>query len=171
MHGYPHTDELGAMSGVEPDEVRNPASGLAKQMVMLSAFVKELETQSHLIHLNYEGSNFLEVHAFLKEQYKQHLKQFDAIGEFVRAMDFWMPMCACGLKDAIPCFRNVESYDGKQMLSVYLMNLEDLCGLVCQIEPVAQQLGAIDVANYMAELMAAANKAAWFIKATLRQCG
>ena len=34
----------------------------------------------------------------------------------------------------------------------------------------AAELKAIDVANYMAELMADTNKAAWFIKASLR-CG
>ena len=36
----------------------------------------------------------------------------------------------------------------------------DLCELVCAIEPMAAELKAIDVANYMAELMADTNKAA-----------
>jgi hypothetical protein len=38
----------------------------------------------------------------LKDQYKAHLKQFDALGEFVRSMDYLMPMCGCGLKDLAP---------------------------------------------------------------------
>lgn len=170
MHEMPHEAEQVAVMVQSPDEVRNPSGGLAKQLIMLAAFIKELETQSHLIHLNYEGSNFFEVHRFLKDQYELHLTEFDTVSEHVRTLDFYMPMCACGLKDAIPCFRNVESYVGKDMLATYLVNLEDMCELVCQIEPTAQQVGAIDVANYMAELMASANKAAWFIKATLRGC-
>ena len=112
------------------------------------------------------------MHKFLKKRYEEHLEQFDVIGEFVRAMDFMMPLCACGLKEALPmeCFRNVDSHDGRMMLLTYHENLCDLCEMVCTIEPLAQELKAIDVANYMAELMADANKAAWFIKASLR-CG
>jgi DNA-binding ferritin-like protein len=64
----------------------------------------------------------------------------------------------------------VESHNGKEMLAVYLKNLDDLADLAVQIEPSAQQVGAIDVANYMAELVAAASKAAWFLKAILRGC-
>lgn len=154
----------------EEHEVRNPCAGMVNQLIMLSAFLKEMETQSHLIHLNYEGANFLDVHQFLKGQYEAHLEQFDTVAELVRAQDFWMPMCACGLKDALPCFQNVESQNGKEMLAVYLKNLDDLADLAVQIEPSAQQVGAIDVANYMAELVAAASKAAWFIKAILRGC-
>ena len=61
-----------------------------QQCISLCAYLKELETQSHLIHLNYEGSNFLGVHAFLKDQYEAHLEQFDTLGEFVRSMDYLM---------------------------------------------------------------------------------
>lgn len=152
------------------NEAMVPGSSLARNLVVLAAYLKEMQVQSHLIHLNYEGSNFIEIHKFLKERYDAHVEQFDAVGEFVRAMDFMMPLCACGLKDALPmeCFRNVESAEGRQMLMTYHENLCDLCELACQIEPLAQELKAIDVANYMAELMTDTNKAAWFIKATLR---
>jgi DNA-binding ferritin-like protein len=170
MQGMLHGQEPMAIVVAEADELRNPCAGMVNQLIMLAAFLKEMETQSHLIHLNYEGANFLDVHQFLKGQYEAHLEQFDTIAEFVRAQDFWMPMCACGLKDALPCFQNVESHNGKEMLAVYLKNLDDLADLAVQIEPSAQQVGAIDVANYMAELVAAASKAAWFLKAILRGC-
>ena len=148
-----------------------PGSALAKNLVMLAAYIKELQVQSHLIHLNYEGSNFIPIHEFLKERYEAHVEQFDVIGEHVRAMDFMMPLCGCGLKEALgDCFRAVDSHDGRSMLLTYHQNLCDLCELVCAIEPMAAELKAIDVANYMAELMADTNKAAWFIKASLR-CG
>jgi len=39
-----------------------------QQCISLCAYLKELETQSHLIHLNIEGSNFLGLHKFLKKQ-------------------------------------------------------------------------------------------------------
>ena len=139
-----------------------------QQLIALSAYVKELETQSHLIHLNYEGSNFLGVHAFLKDQYEAHVEQFDTLGEFVRSMDYLMPMCGCGLKDMAPPMQTVTSYKGNDMLGVYYKNLEELGMKAKKLEPIAQKVGAIDIQNYMADLVGQAFKAAWFAKATLR---
>lgn len=139
-----------------------------QQLIALSSYVKELETQSHLIHLNYEGSNFLGVHAFLKDQYEAHLEQFDTLGEFVRSMDYLMPMCGCGLKDLAPPIQAVKSYKASDMLGVYYKNLEELGAKAKKLEPMAQKIGAIDIQNYMADLVGQAFKAAWKIKATLR---
>ena len=83
-----------------------------------------------------------------------------------------MPMCSCGLKDALgPCFKNVESYDGKSMLSVYLQNLEGFSNMLKMVEPAAANCQAYDVANYLGELLGEVWKASWMIKATIRSCG
>jgi DNA-binding ferritin-like protein len=139
-----------------------------QQCISLASYLKELETQSHLIHLNYEGSNFLGVHAFLKDQYEAHLEQFDTLSEFIRSMDYLMPMCARGLADAGPGIQHVTSYKGTEMLAVYYKNLEELGMKTKKLEPIAAKVGAIDIQNYMADLCGQAFKAAWFIKATLR---
>lgn len=142
--------------------------GFIQQCISLCSYIKELETQSHLIHLNYEGANFLGVHAFLKEQYEAHLTQFDTLGEFIRSMDYLMPMCGCGLADAGPGLQRVTSYKGNEQLAVYYKNLEELGMKAKKLEPLAAKVGAIDIQNYMADLTGQAFKAAWFIKATLR---
>ena len=139
-----------------------------QQCISLCAYLKELETQSHLIHLNYEGSNFLGVHAFLKEQYEAHLVQFDTLAEFIRSMDYMMPMCGCGLKDAAPVMHAVTSYKGADMLGVYYKNLEELGMKAKKLEALAEKVHAIDIQNYMADLVGQAFKAAWMIKAVLR---
>ena len=139
-----------------------------QQCISLCAYLKELETQSHLIHLNFEGSNFLGVHAFLKEQYETHLEQFDTLAEFIRSMDYLLPMCSSGLKDAAPPIQTVTSYKGTDMLGVYYKNLEELGMKAKKLEPIAAKVGAIDIQNYMADLVGQAFKAAWFVKATLR---
>jgi DNA-binding ferritin-like protein len=110
----------------------------------------------------------LGVHAFLKDQYEAHLEQFDTLAEFVRSMDYLMPQCGCGLKDAAPPMQAVTSYKGADMLGVYYKNLEELGMKAKKLEPIAQKVGAIDIANYMADLVGQAFKAAWFVKATLR---
>ena len=115
-----------------------------QQCISLCAYLKELETQSHLIHLNYEGGNFLGVHAFLKDQYETHLEQFDTLAEFIRSMDYLLPMCGSGLKDAAPPIQTVTSYKGTDMLGVYYKNLEELGMKAKKLEPIAAKVGAID---------------------------
>ena len=139
-----------------------------QQCISLCAYLKELETQSHLIHLNFEGSNFLGVHAFLKDQYETHLEQFDTLAEFIRSMDYLLPMCSSGLKDAAPPIQTVTSYKGTDMLGVYYKNLEELGMKAKKLEPIAAKVGAIDIQNYLSDLCGQAFKAAWKIKATLR---
>ena len=151
-----------------PKSKNGDVGSFIQQCIALASYLKELETQSHLIHLNYEGSNFLGVHAFLKDQYEAHLEQFDTLSEFIRSMDYLMPMCARGLGDASPGIQHVTSYKGTDQLAVYYKNLEEL-GMKCKkLEPVAAKVGAIDIQNYLADLTGQAFKAAWFIKATLR---
>jgi len=164
--------------GVTPEPQAKPkAPGKSKngdvgafiqQCISLASYLKELETQSHLIHLNYEGANFLGVHRFLKDQYEAHLEQFDTLSEFIRSMDYLMCMCSKGLADASPGIQHVTSYKGTEMLAVYYKNLEEL-GMKCKkLEQIAQKVGAIDIANYLADLCGQAFKAAWMVKATLR---
>ncbi len=161
----PQSESLG-MAAAVPTRLQQ----LIEQLILLAAFLKELETQSHLIHLNYEGVNFLEVHRLLKEQYEAHLEQFDRVAELVRSMDFWMPLCSCGLKDAVCGFRHVDSHDGRAMLVTYYSNLEAMGYLAKAIEPLAQSAGAPDAVNLMAELVGAAFKGSWFLKSLLRGC-
>ena len=122
----------------------------------------------NLIHLNFEGSNFIGVHGFLKDQYEAHLGQFDAIGEFIRSMDYLTPMCHEGLMSATPQFKHCASYKGSEMLGVYYKNLEEFGMMSKKLEKVAAKIEAVDVQNYLAELVGDAFKAAWQIKATLR---
>ena len=79
-----------------------------------------------------------------------------------------MPMCARGLADAGPSIQHVTSYKGTDQLATYYKNLEELGMKTKKLEPVAAKVGAIDIQNYMADLCGQAFKAAWFVKATLR---
>ena len=139
-----------------------------QQCISLCSYLKELQTQAHLIHLNYEGGNFLGVHGFLKDQYEAHQAQFDTLGEFIRSMDYLMPMCARGLADAGPGIQHVTSYKGNDQLATYYKNLEELGMKSKKLEPLAAKVGAIDIQNYLSDLCGQAFKAAWQIKATLR---
>jgi len=164
--------------GVTPEQQAKPKApskskngdvgAFIQQCISLSSYLKELETQSHLIHLNIEGANFLGLHRFLKGQYEAHLKQFDTLSEFIRSMDYLLPLCSKGLADASPGIQHCTSYKNTDMLAVYYKNLEELGMKTKKLEPIAAKIGAIDIQNYMADLCGQAFKAAWMIKATLR---
>jgi DNA-binding ferritin-like protein len=139
-----------------------------QQLIGLAAYVHQLQVQSHLLHFNYECSNFLSVHKFLGKQYEKHQDQFDAIGEYVRSMDYYLPMCHEGLMAASPEFKHCPSYKPQEMLTVYYKNLEELGMKSKKMIDVARKVGAPDVENYLAELVGAAFKDAWFIKSILR---
>ena len=146
----------------------NDVGGFIQQLIGLAAYVHQLQVQSHLMHFNYEGSNFLGVHKFLGKQYEAHQEQFDKIGEFIRSMDYYLPMCHEGLMSASPEFKHNISYKGNEMLGVYYKNLEELGMKTKKLEAAAAKIQAIDIQNYMAELCGEAFKAAWMIKASLR---
>lgn len=153
----------------EPEtEQEAPVEELISSLVSLSSYVHQLYIQSHLIHLNIEGPLFLPIHEFLKEQYGAHIGQFDAIAEFVRSMDFLMPMCQRGLLTAYKGFKHVKSYEARESLTTYLKNLET-CGFMAKdVGTLAKKVQAPDVENYMADLVGASFKASWFLKSTLR---
>ncbi len=159
-----------AMLLIEEKEIAPKATAdeLINQMVVLGSYVHQLYIQSHLIHLNIEGPLFLPIHGFLGEQYEAHIAQFDAIAEFVRSMDYLMPMCARGLTSAYKGFKNVKSYEAREMLTVYAKNLEAAGFMAKDVGTKAKEVQAPDIENYMAELVGMMFKAAWFLKATLR---
>ena len=166
-------------NGVTPEPQAKPkAPGKSKgntdvgafiqQLISLMAYVHQLQVQSHLLHLNYEAGNFLGVHKFLKDQYEAHIEQFDKLGEFIRSLDYLLPMCHDGLMQASPQFKHCTSYKANEMLGTYYKNLEELGMMTKKLEKVADKVDAIDVQNYLGELCGEAFKAAWMIKATLR---
>jgi starvation-inducible DNA-binding protein len=155
---------------IEEQEVKPVATAddLISQLVSMGSYINQLYLQSHLIHLNIEGPLFLPVHAFLKEQYESHIEQFDALSEFIRSMDYLMPMCAKGLQAACKSFKHVKSYDAREMLTVYTKNLESAGFMAKDLGMVAKEVQAPDIENYLAELVGMMFKSAWFLKSTLR---
>ena len=108
----------------EDEEPKASPDELISQLVTLGSYVNQLYLQSHLIHLNIEAPYFLSIHKFLGKQYEAHIEQFDALFEYVRSMDYLLPMCAKGLASACKKFNNVKSYEAREMLTTYLNNLE-----------------------------------------------
>jgi DNA-binding ferritin-like protein len=155
------TEEVVVTKEATPDN-------LIYQMVSFSSYLYQLNIQAHLLHLNIECSSFLALHKFLKKQYQQHTEDFDMLAEYVRSMDYLMPMCKCGLMDAYKDFSSVESYDAKESLTLYTKNLEAGGMMGKDLVETARMTGAPDIENYAAEICGHLFKGAWMLKATLR---
>ena len=56
----------------QPKSKKEPVGRLANELINLASHAAHLMLQSHLVHLNFEGSNFFGVHKFTKGQYKKH---------------------------------------------------------------------------------------------------
>ena len=166
--GQPMPEPQDKPKALAKSKAGSDINAFIQQCISLCAQLEELRTQAHLIHLNYEAPNFFGVHEFLKEQYELHQEQFDKLGEFIRSMDYLMPMCATGLADNCPQFKHVTSYKANDMLITYYKNLEDFAMHCKKVEALAAKAHAIDIQNYIAELAGEIFKAAWMVKATLR---
>lgn len=108
------------------DEKEASVGDLINQLVSLCSYLDKLYMQSHLIHLNIEGPLFFPLHEFYKELYTSLVEEFDTLAEFVRSMDYLMPMCERGLNAACPKFNHVKSYDAREMSTTYLKNQEQV---------------------------------------------
>lgn len=154
----------------EPEQLiaKPTVEDLSFQLVGLASYTNQLYTQAHLIHLNIEAPTFLSIHEFLKGQYELHIAEFDALSEFVRTLDYFMPMCARGLQQACKNFKHVKTYEARDMLTVYLGNLDKAGMAAKDVLKVAKEVDAPDIENYLAEYVGDCFKGAWFLKATLR---
>ena len=155
----------------QPKNKKEGPARLANEMIKCASYLVHLQIQSHLVHLNFEASNFLGVHEFTKSQYKKHTKQLDRVGELIRSLDFLLPMCAKGLLGACKNFNHIDSYDPGETLMTYKDNLETF-GMSCKkIIKLAQKEDAPDVEHYFAKLVEEMFTASWKIKSTLRNKG
>ena len=150
------------------EESGETVQGLVEHLIDYASVLHQLYTQAHLIHLNIEGPLFFPLHAFLKEQYEAHITQFDALGEFVRSLDYLVPLCQRCVLQAHKGFKHVKDYDTRNMLTTYLKNIEDAGMQAKTVSKYAEDIEAVDVQNYLADVAGAMFKAAWMLKATLR---
>lgn len=153
---------------LEVEQPKATIEGMVEHLVDYASYLHQLYTQAHLIHLNIEGPLFFPVHKFLRKQYERHLEQFDGTCEFVRTLDYLLPMCQRGLLQAHKGFKHVKDYDTRNMLTTYLKNIEDAGMSAKDVAEYARELGAVDVENFMADVVGAMFKSAWMLKSTLR---
>ena len=153
----------------QPKQKGEGPGKLISEMIQLLSFSEQLRVQAHLIHFNYEGSNFIGIHKFLKKEYELQQEHFDRLGELVRSMDYMVPMCMKGLLGAYKKFKHCDTYEPSSMLCTYIDNVEEFAMTCKKVRKTAIKIDAPDIENYMAELVEDSFKSSWFLKAGLRR--
>lgn len=153
----------------QPKQKSEGPGKLISEMLQLLSFSEQLRVQSHLIHFNYEGGNFIGIHKFLKKEYELQQEHFDRLGELIRSMDYMVPMCMKGLLNAYKKFKHCDTYEPGLMLCSYIENVEDFAMTCKKVRKTAIKIDAPDIENYMAELIEDSFKTSWFLKAGLRR--
>lgn len=154
----------GGMDAPEPmAKPQNDGADVTAALLELASFTTHLQLQSHLLHLNYRGANFLSVHEFLKEQYQRHQAEFDVIGELIRAAGSAMPNTAQALLTLSPTFIHADSNDPAAICGSYIENLSNQAALAADIHNHPGCRCAIEIPNAMAGIADSAKKAAWLL--------
>lgn len=134
---------------------------LCDKLIVLSSLLLALRDQSHLIHLNAQGADFISVHEWLKDRYEEHAEQFDAVAELVRIHGKMLPNSITELRNCLPVF------DDEACLCSYRNNIKTLSAMTNGLEKTAIDERAIDVADAMIDLTRSAGKTAWFLESIM----
>lgn len=153
----------------QPKQKGEGPGKLISELIQLLSYTEQLRVQSHLIHFNYEGGNFIGIHEFLKKEYELQQEHFDRLGELIRSMDYMVPSCMKGLLNAYKKFNHCDDYDPILMLCTYIENVENFAITCKKVRRTAMRVDAPDIENYMAELIEDSFKSSWFLKAGLRR--
>ena len=141
---------------------------LSRCLIELASALRRLSLQAHLVHLNYEATNFLSVHSYFGQQYLAHLEQFDKIAEHVRAADMLMPLRTDELDCSCIAFSEPDSYRPDSLLVAYVQSAEAVAEYVRNLSAAAEDERAIDVVDTLGALYGDLKKASWFVKSLVR---
>ena len=141
---------------------------LVYKLIEFASYLYQLNTQALMLSLNLEAPYFLSVNELLKEQQKQHLCDFETVGELVRSLDYLLPMCSKGLHNAYKGFKHVKTADATQDLTCYVKNLETAGFMAKDIINMAEEVDCPDCEYHMSCVLGHFFNSAWKLKSILR---
>lgn len=149
--------------GVETSDRRRIADALAPVLADTYA----LMAKTHGFHWNVTGPQFPALHELFEKLYTDLFEAVDDLAERMRALGVYAPAGLSGLADlsSLPTVREIP--DAETMLRLLIADNEAIARHARQVAELAQ--GAADGASedLMNARMAAHDKAAWMLRATL----
>ena len=151
--------------GIAEQDRINVAEGLKK----LLADSYTLYLQTHNFHWNVTGPQFRELHLMFEEQYTELADAVDVIAERIRTLGVAAP----GTYKAFATLSSIEEVEGvpasEKMLEILTQGHEKVVKTARLVLKTAQDAGDESTTSLVSDRMRVHEKAAWMLRATLRQ--
>lgn len=150
-------------TGLTPEDRGMVAASLTK--VLADSYALYLKT--HGYHWNVRGANFSELHAFFMQQYTELWTALDELAERIRALGEFAPQGysalanLTGLKDGDP------ERDAMAMVRELLEDHETVIASLRHGVQVGEEAGDPTTVDLLTQRLAAHEKHAWMLRATL----
>jgi len=130
--------------------------------VLASTFALRLKTQYY--HWNCEGPDFIQMHDFFGDLYKELDKEIDTIGELVRSLDAYAPGSFKRLTDLsyIKCDDTVPSCE--KMVGQLLADYKTLKTVVTATRDEAEKQSCFSCISYLEEYLVMLDKRIWMLR-------
>ena len=124
--------------------------------------------KAHFFHWSVEGNDFYQLHKFFQKIYEDAYSAVDTIAEEIRTLDEYAPGCFERFAELTRIQGQTKVPRARLMIEELLSDSETMIDLLNQVFAVANEENKQDIANFMAERLAAQNKFAWQLKSFLK---
>jgi len=139
------------------------AAGLTK--VLADSYAVYLKT--HGYHWNVRGPNFASLHAMFMEQYTEVWGALDDIAERIRALGEFAPQGYSALANLTGIKDGQPDRDAEAMIKELMVDHESVIGTVRGALKAADEAGDEATVDLLTQRLAAHEKHAWMLRATL----
>lgn len=134
--------------------------------LLASQFAYYLKAQ--FFHWSVEGPDFYELHKFFQDIYEDAYSAIDTIAEEIRTLDEYAPGSFERFAELSQIQGQLKVPRARLMIEELLADSQTMIELLNQVFVSATNENKQDIANFMAERLAAQNKFAWQLRSFLK---
>jgi len=142
---------------------------LADLMKILLASDFSYYLKAHFFHWNVEGKDFYQYHKFLQKVYKDAYEAVDTIAEQIRTLDEYAPGSLTRYHELSRIQDQTKVPRAHLMIEELLSDSHVMINLLNECFAAATQENKQDIANFIAERLAATNKFIWMLTSFLKE--
>lgn len=142
-------------------------TGVAAELSKVLADSYAVYQKTHGYHWNVRGPEFFALHNLLEQQYREQWEALDEIAERIRGLGELAPQGYAAFANLTSIKDGDPEKDAKAMLEELMRDHETVVATARQALKVADEDGDDVTADLMTQRLAAHEKAAWMLRATL----
>ena len=140
---------------------------VAEQLTRMLADSYAVYLKTHGYHWNIRGPEFFALHTLLEQQYREQWEALDLIAERIRGLGELAPQGYAAFANLTSVKDGDPEKDARAMLEELMRDHETVVATARHALKVADEDGDDVTADLMTQRLAAHEKAAWMLRATL----